>query len=49
MKNKILFYTLPIIVLVLAVVGIMATQPANSLTIDVNPMVSIWQPNAAST
>jgi len=41
MKNKILFYTLPIIVLVLAVVGIMATQPANSLTIDVNPSIEI--------
>ena len=36
MRFKKAFYVLPIIILAVAVVGVVLTRPANSLTMDVN-------------
>ncbi|NLY85555.1 MAG: hypothetical protein GX077_04280 [Tissierellia bacterium] len=40
MKKKI-YYVIPVFILALVVVGLVATQPANSLTMDVNPSIEI--------
>jgi uncharacterized membrane protein YkoI len=41
MRFKKAFYVLPIIILAVAVVGVVLTRPANSLTMDVNPSIEI--------
>ena len=41
MKLKKIYYALPIFILAMAMVGFVATQPSNSLTMDVNPSIEI--------
>ena len=41
MKLKKIYYALPIFILAMVMVGFVATQPANSLTMDVNPSIEI--------
>lgn len=41
MKTKKRYFVLPIIILAIAIMGVVATQPANSLTMDVNPSIEI--------
>ena len=41
MRHKKVLYALPIFILALIVVGVVATQPVNSLTMDINPSIEI--------
>lgn len=41
MRHKKVLYALPIFILILIVVGVVATQPVNSLTMDINPSIEI--------
>ncbi len=41
MKLKKIYYALPIFILAMVMVGFVATQPANTLTMDVNPSIEI--------
>jgi len=41
MKLKKIYYALPIFILAMVMVGFVATQPSNSLTMDVNPSIEI--------
>ena len=44
MKTKKRYFVLPIIILAIAIMGVVATQPANSLTMDVNQVLRSYQP-----
>lgn len=41
MKNKKMYYAVPIFILAMVMVGFISTQPVNSLTMDVNPSIEL--------